>query len=104
MNTFEELGAWKKAREFRIAVSKLCAKFSTEEKFALTIQTKRSSRSVTNNIAKGFGRFHFQENIQFCRISRGSLTETLDHLIVVFDESYISEEELTDVRSKYEVA
>jgi four helix bundle protein len=49
MNTFEELEAWKKAREFRIAVSKLCAKFPAEEKFALTIQTKRSSRSVTNN-------------------------------------------------------
>ena len=103
MNTFEELGAWKKAREFRIAVSKLCAKFPTEEKFALTIQTKRSSRSVTNNIAEGFGRFHFQENIQFCRISRGPLSETLNHLIVAFDESYTSEEELIEVRSKYEV-
>jgi len=103
MNTFEELEAWRKAREFRIAVSKLCAKFPTDEKFALTIQTKRSSRSVTNNIAEGFGRFHFQENIQFCRISRGSLTETLDHLIVALDECYITQEELTEMRLKYDV-
>ncbi len=59
---------------------------------------KRSSRSVGNNIAEGYGRFHFQENIQFCRIARGSLFETLDHGIIAFDEGYISEDNLKNLR------
>ncbi len=69
------------------------------EKFALSSQMKRSSRSVGNNIAEGFGRFHFQENIQFCRMARGSLNETLDHGIIALDENYISEMQLKELRN-----
>jgi len=64
----------------------------------LVSQIRRSSRSIGNNISEGFGRYHFQENIQFCRIARGSLNETLDHGIIAFDEGYISEEKLKELR------
>ena len=50
-------------------------------------QLIRATRSITANIAEGHGRYHFQENIQFCRQARGSLTETLDHLICAQDEN-----------------
>lgn len=43
---------------------------------------------------KGYGRFHYQENIQFCRQARGSLFELLDHLTVAYDEGYLNKEEL----------
>jgi four helix bundle protein len=33
---------------------------------------------------------------------RGSLNETLDHLITAFDEGYITQDELTLYRSQYE--
>ena len=49
---------------------------------------RRASLSLTNNIAEGHGRYHFQENIQFCRISRGSLMELIDDLNVCIDEGY----------------
>jgi four helix bundle protein len=68
--------------------------FPSEEKYKLTDQVIRSSRSVTACIAEGYGRFHFQENIQYCRMSRGSLMETLEHLITAFDEQYINSDEL----------
>jgi four helix bundle protein len=42
--------------------------------------------SVTNNIAEGHGRWHYQENIQFCRVSRGSVEEILDDINVCLDE------------------
>src|SRR5690606_16383319 len=74
-------------------------KFPNSEKFKLTSQIIRSSRSVGNNIAEGFGRFHYQENIRFCRMARGSLNETLDHSIIAFDENYISEELLNEIRT-----
>ena len=62
-------------------------------------QMRRASRSTTHNIAEGYGKFHFQENIQFCRIARGSLFETLDHGIIALDEGYISEEKLDELRT-----
>jgi four helix bundle protein len=69
-----------------------------KNKFDLISQIRRSSRSVGNNISEGYGRFHFQENIQFCRIARGSLTETLDHGIITLDEKYIKKEKLDELR------
>jgi four helix bundle protein len=95
---FEDLEVWKKGREVRLFVQTVVKKFPAEEKFALTLQIRKSSRSITNNIAEGYGRFFYQENIQFCRISRGSLTETLDHMMVAFDEKYINEVELKEFR------
>ena len=91
MNTFEDLETWKSARELRKAVSKLVKTFPNDERFRLVDQIIRSSRSVPANISEGFGRFHFQENIQFCRQARGSLSETLEHLICALDEEYIDE-------------
>ena len=97
----EELVFWKQAREFRKKIADLIKIFPKEEKFRLTDQIIRSSRSVTANIAEGHGRFHYQENIQYCRIARGSLTETLDHLIVAYDEGYISENHLLQLKEDY---
>jgi four helix bundle protein len=83
---------------FRLSVAK---NFPQAERYGLTSQIKRSSRSITNNIAEGFGRFHFQENIQFCRQARGSLTETLDHMIIAYDEQIVSESVLAEFRTLY---
>lgn len=97
--SFEELGCWKEARNLRLFVKdKIITKIPDSEKYNLIDQIKRLSRSVGNNIAEGYGRFHYQENIQFCRIARGSLFETLDHGIIAFDENYISEENLNELR------
>jgi four helix bundle protein len=100
MNNLGDLETWKLARELRIIISKFLKKLPAFEKFLLVSQLLRSSRSISANIAEGFGRFHFQENIQFCRQARGSLFESLDHLYCVKDENYISEEEFEMVRQK----
>lgn len=93
MVELEELEVWKLSRELRINISKLVKNFPDNEKYLLINQVIRSSRSVSANVAEGFGRFHFQENIQFCRQARGSLFETLDHLNCSYDESYIVKDE-----------
>lgn len=100
--SFEDLEVWKECRKFRNQISTTTEKFPKEEKYCLTDQIKRSSRSVTANIAEGYGRFHFQENAQFCRQARGSLTETLDHLICALDLGYINEVDLSSHRIQYE--
>lgn len=91
--SFEDLECWKACTEVRRFITELVKKYPKEEKFALTDDMKRASRSATYNIAEGFGRFHFQENVQFCRISRGSLYEIIDQLITSKDDGYITSEE-----------
>jgi four helix bundle protein len=88
---FRDLDVWKKCREIRIMTWKLSKKFPEEEKYRLSDQMIRASRSSTANIAEGHGRFHFQENIQFCRQSRGSLFELIDHILVAEECAYIEE-------------
>jgi four helix bundle protein len=87
-STFETLEVWKAARELRKEISRLARTLPPIEQYRLTDQMIRASRSVTANIAEGYGRFHYQENIQFCRQARGSLYELLDHLTVALDEEY----------------
>ncbi|WP_186754701.1 four helix bundle protein [Echinicola salinicaeni] len=98
MNSFEELEVWEKARDLRVFVSSMISDFPVEERFVLISQVKKSSRSIGNNIAEGFGRSHFEENIQFCRQARGALFETLDHMIVAYDEGWITLENLKGYR------
>ncbi len=92
MYKLSELESWKSARELTQMVSYLMKNFPKGETFRLKDQVIRSSRSVPANIAEGFGRFHYQENIQFCRIARGSLYETQEHLICALDAGFIDEE------------
>ena len=60
---------------------------------------RRAARSTTHNIAEGFGRYHYQENIIFCRHSRGSLHELVDQLITSLDEEYITQAEYEEGRA-----
>lgn len=100
MYFLEDLEIWKIARNFRKDISTLIRSFPNDEKYRLKDQLLRSSRSVTANIAEGYGRYHYQENIQLCRQARGSLLEILDHLYVALDEKYIEENKFLDLRQK----
>lgn len=91
--SFEELDCWKACRGVRQYVTKLVKKYPAEEKFRLVDDMLRAARSSTHNIAEGFGRFHYQENVQFCRHSRGSLHELKDQFICSLDEGLISKDE-----------
>lgn len=97
--SFKDLECWKACLEVRRWFASVVKGFPKEEKFELVSQMKRASRSTTANIAEGYGRFHFQENIQFCRVSRGSLYELLDHLTVAIDENYITEEQNSEAEN-----
>jgi four helix bundle protein len=94
---FTDLSAWKLARELRTKVYDLTRKFPTDEKHVLTSQIRRAALSVTSNIAEGFGRFSYQENLQFCRLARGSAFEVRDHLTTALDAGYLSQQDWSEV-------
>lgn len=104
LKTFESLDCYRLARALRKDISSFCKMLPKEETYRLKDQVVRSSRSVTANIAEGYGRHHHQENIQFCRIARGSLSETLDHLNTALDDKYLTDEQYADFRGLVENA
>lgn len=90
---FTSLICWKDARSVKLFFyKKVLPLLPKEEKFNLDVQIRKASVSCTANISEGYGRFHFQEGIQFYRISRGSAYELKDHLISCFDLEYIRRE------------
>lgn len=101
-NHFYDLPVYKICRAFRKKIAVIVKKhFPKTENYHLSAQILDSCRSVTANIAEGFGRFHYQENIQFCRQSRGSLTETMEHIIAAYDDKYINKEILLEINKDY---
>jgi four helix bundle protein len=88
----EKLDVWCKARDFAVRVNKeILPLLPPEEKWSLNQQLRRSSQSVHANIAEGHGRFYFQDNVRFCYIARGSLEETLSHIVYAQKVGYVSE-------------
>ena len=100
--SFTELEVWKKARQLKIDIEMLVKTFPIEEKFRLCDQLIRASRSINANISEGHGRFTYKDQIRFCIQARGSLSETLNHLIDAFDCKYISAEILQQYKIKIE--
>jgi four helix bundle protein len=100
---YKELECYIQARLLRMYISDLSKKFPPSEKFLLTTQVIDSSRSVTRNIAEGYGRFTFTDTRNFFIISGGSVTETMEHLSTAFDEGYITADELKIGEEKCEL-
>ncbi len=94
--SLSDLSAWQKARELRLSIARVAKSFPSYERYRLSDQIIRSSRSIPANIAEGFGRYHFKENAQYCRQARGSLIETQEHLVCAFDEGYIDQKMLNE--------
>jgi len=87
-----KLDVWCKARDFAVRVNKeVLPLLPPEEKWSLNQQIRRSSQSIPANIAEGHGRFYFQENVRFCYIARGSLEETLSHIVYANKVGYVAE-------------
>ncbi len=91
MNSFIDLDVWKKSRALRNNIFELTKSFPTEEKYRLSDQIIRSSRSIGNNITEGHGRFHYADAAKFLINARGSAAETIDHLFIALDNNFINE-------------
>ena len=87
---FEDLEVWKKARALKNEIFETVKGFPPEEKFRLSDQLIRSSRSINSQLAEGHGRRTIPDRIRFAVIARGSLSETLNHLIDASDAGYLT--------------
>ena len=101
--SFETLKVWQKSHQLMLDVhQKLLPLLPKEEKYGLADQMRRSSKSVGANIAEGAGRFYFMDNVRFCYMARGSLDETLNHLVVSKDLGFCENELYENLRAQIE--
>jgi four helix bundle protein len=99
----KKLQVWARAKDFAVRIYKqVLPLLPPEEKWSLGQQIRRSSVSVSANIAEGYGRFYYQDNVRFCYNARGSLEETLSHLIFSFEADFISAELYHELESQGE--
>jgi len=79
---FEEIVAWKKAKELTLEVYKL---FEYSKDFGFKDQIQRASISIMNNIAEGFERGTHKQFQYFLYVAKGSCAEVRSMLIVAKD-------------------
>ncbi|MEG9327966.1 four helix bundle protein [Salinimicrobium catena] len=98
---FEKLECWKSCNELKLFIrQEILPKLPKNERYELYSQILRASRSATANIAEGWGRYHYKENIKFLFNARGSVAEILDHSLEAYSCNYISGETLREIRDK----
>ena len=99
-DNLEKLECWKKCFELKLLIKeKVIIALPDSEKFDLRSQILRASRSATANIAEGWGRYHYKENVKFLLNARGSVAEVLDHALEAHSWNYITKENLAEIRN-----
>ena len=89
MQNFRQLQVWQKAHQLTLDVYRVTRDFPRDELYGLTAQLRRSSSSITANLAEGCGRGGDTEFSRFCRIAMGSASELEYHLLLASDLALI---------------
>ncbi|MFH1673233.1 MAG: four helix bundle protein [Pseudomonadota bacterium] len=94
---FEDIEAWKLARELTRKVYRLTKKPEFAKDYGLKRQIQDAAGSSMHNIAEGFDSETNAEFVRFLRYAKRSCTEVQSELYVALDEGYISPDEFKDV-------
>ncbi|MFZ5553870.1 MAG: four helix bundle protein [Bacteroidota bacterium] len=99
---FEELIVYKKAYKLGMEVFELSKKFPPEERYSLTDQVRRSSRSICVCIGEGYRkRIYPKHFVTKMSDADGECTETIIWLHFARDSKYIPVSEVEDIISGY---
>lgn len=97
INSFEDLKVWQKARELCQQIFYISHTNKFAKDYVLKDHINRSSGSVMDNIAEGFGRQSTNEFIHHLSIANGSLLEAKSQLYRALDRNYISKIKLENL-------
>lgn len=97
IKNFEDIEAWKEARNLNRLMYKTTASDPFRKDFGLTGQIQKASITVMANIAEGFDRQSNKEFIHYLNIASSSASEIQSHLYAALDLAYITEEEFKNL-------
>lgn len=102
-NSYQQLDVYKLACEMSERVWVIYVEMPQYLKNHMGDQLLRSVDSIAANIAEGYGRFHYKDQIRFLYISRGSLFETAHWLSVLFQRDIISKDSMEGIQALAEI-
>jgi four helix bundle protein len=102
IESFEDLDVYRLAEDLGDRIWNIVFSWPSFPQNSLGYQLVKAADSIGANIAEGFGRFHFAENRQFVRISRGSLYETRHWLRRAYKRKLLKEEEIKELRKLFD--
>ena len=103
IRTHKELEVYKLAFGAALEIYRISKSFPTEEKFSLTDQIRRSSRSVCANIAEAFRKRRYPKSfISKLSDSEGEAAETQGWLEFAMEFEYIDKERYDSLYDKYD--
>lgn len=85
MRSFQDLNAWQESRKLFFTVYEITKEFPKEEIFISVSRMRGAAMSVSSNLAEGFGRSTIADKIHFYTMTRGSLTELQNQVILTGD-------------------
>lgn len=97
IETFTDLNVWKEGHMLVVMIYRITKDFPKEEIYSLTDQMRRAATSITANIAEGFGRQGFKEKVQFYYLSKGSLSELKNFILIAKDVGYLTSIKSTEL-------
>jgi four helix bundle protein len=101
---FEEIDAWKEARELVKMVYDVINKNPKFRRdFRLVNQIQDAAVSSMSNIAEGFARRSNKEFIQFLFVSKSSAAEVQSQLYVTLDQEYITQDDFERIYDQAEI-
>ena len=100
---FRDLIVYQLSYKLALEIFEISKLFPKEEKYSLTDQIRRSSRSIPTNIAEAWSKRRYPKSfINKLTDSDGEASETTVWLDFAFDQKYIAKEKYTYFISKYE--
>lgn len=97
IDRFEDIEAWQLARVLAQKVYRLTKKPGFSKDYGLKRQIRDAAGSSMHNIAEGFDAENNADFIRFLRYAKRSCSEVQSELYLALDESYISQDEFSDV-------
>jgi len=97
---FEDLDAWKQARELTNAVYQMCRTDPFSRDYGLSDQLRRAALSVMNNLAEGWESVHQGEKIQSYNYARRSCGEVRSMSYVLEDNPLAPPPEIAARRAR----
>jgi len=94
IKSHRDLIVWRKSMALAVEVGRIAARLPASERFGLETQLRRSSVSVSSNIAEGAGRFDRGDFRHHVSIARGSLAELESQLELAVMMGYIQRDEI----------
>ena len=98
---FTDLIVWQKAHAISLDVFRLSRTWPPEERYALTDQVRRASRSVGGSIAEAWGKRRYEASFVAKLVDSDAEAHETEHWLICAEaHRYITADQLTDLRSR----